>query len=341
MAYNTNWLNLVQEKPLEPKLPICDPHHHLWEFRHERVAHRYLLEEILEDVQGGGHNIVSTVFIECGAMYRKSGPKHMRCIGETEFVNGVAAMAASGLYGKTQVAAGIVGTADLTRGCRAGAVLDAQIVAGGGPKGRFKGIRHSASWDADPIIPKGRLNPGKGLYLDKTFREGFAELAPRNLSFEGWCYHHTIPDLTDLAKAFPDTTIILNHFGGPLGIGPYEGQQDEIFKTWRKDITELSKCPNVVAKLGGLNMEMNGFGFQHRPLPPTSDELVAAYRRYFEHTIDKFGPDRCMFESNFPVDMVSCSYTVLWNANKKMAKGASAKEKAALFHDTATRIYKL
>ena len=183
--------------------------------------------------------------------------------------------------------------------------------------------------------------PRAGSGASATVRAGFAELAPRGLSFEGWCYHHTIPELTSLAKAFPDTTIILNHFGGPLGIGPYEGKQDEIFKTWRKDITELAKCQNVVAKLGGLNMEMNGFGWHLRPMPPTSDELVTEYRRYFEHTINKFGPDRCMFESNFPVDMVSCSYNVLWNANKKMAKGASAKEKAALFLDTATRVYRL
>ncbi|WP_339635618.1 amidohydrolase family protein [uncultured Sneathiella sp.] len=334
---NIDWLNATQEETLDPALPICDPHHHLWDLRPGRVTQRYLLDEILVDV-GSGHNIVSTVFIECGAMYRSSGPDEMKPVGETEFVNGIAAMSASGLYGDTRIAAGIVGTADLMLGEAVGPVLDAHVAAG---CGRFRGIRHRASWDPDADVPNSLPTTIENLYLDATFRKGFAELAPRNLSFEGWCYHPQIPQLTDLARTFPDTTIILNHFGGPLGIGPYQGKHDEYFPDWKKSITELATCPNVVAKLGGINMEINGFDWHHMQRPPSSAELMEATRRFYDHTIEQFGPDRCMFESNFPVDKVSCSYNILWNSFKRLTMDYSDAEKAALFHDTAGRIYRL
>ncbi len=334
---NRDWLDQVVEETLEPDLPIIDPHHHLWEFRHERAAHRYLLDELLEDINAG-HNIVQTVFIECGAMFREDAGHKWEVIGETEFVNGVAAMSASGLYGPCRVAAGIVGRADLQLGAEVGEVLVALVAAGGG---RFRGIRHQCTWHEHPDIPNGRNDPPAHVMLDAKFREGFAQLAPRRLSFEAWCYHTQIGDVIDLARAFPDTTIILNHFGGPLGIGPYVGKHDEIFPGWQADITELATCPNVVAKLGGLVMELNGFGWHERDRPPGSAELMETNRRWFEHTIEAFGPTRCMFESNFPVDMVSCSYNVLWNSFKRLVAGASVGEKASLFHDTAARVYRL
>ena len=334
---NHDWLALTPEEPLEPGLPICDPHHHLWDRQPARVAPRYLLDEILEDA-GAGHHVVSTVFIECGAMFKPDGPEAMRPVGETEFVNGVAAMSASGLYGKTRVAAGIVGTCDLRLGDRAGDVLDAQIAAGGG---RFRGIRRAAAWDPDPQVPNHRTEPGPRLFERDDFRAGFKHLAPRRLTFEAWCYHRQIPEVTALARAFPDTTIILNHFGGPLGVGSYAGKAREVFAEWRTAITELATCPNVVVKLGGINMEMNGFGWHERPKPPSSQELAAATRQYYELTIEKFGADRCMFESNFPVDKASCSYTVLWNSFKRLTAGYPATEKAKLFHDTAARVYRL
>lgn len=334
---NHEWLALTEEETLEPDLPICDPHHHLWEFRHERTEDCYLLDDILQDLNAG-HNIVSTVFIECGAMYKADGPDAMKPIGETEFVNGIAAMSASGLYGPQRVAAGIIGTADLNLGSAVGDVLDAHIPAGGG---RFRGIRHGGTWDASDRIPNARTDPAPKMFLDEKFREGFAQLAGRNLTFEGWCYHPQIPDLTDLARAFPDTTIILDHFGGPLCVGPYAGKRDEIFEEWKGYIDDLASCPNVVAKLGGLNMDFNGFGWHEQPRPPTSQELLDATRRYFEHTIERFGVDRCMFESNFPVDKLSCSYNVLWNSFKRLTADYSADEKAKLFHETATRVYSL
>jgi L-fuconolactonase len=326
------WLAQVNEPVLEPNLPICDPHHHLWDHPNSR----YLLDELLQDT-GSGHNVVSTVFVECASMYRTDGPEPMRCVGETEFVNGVAAMSASGGYGATRACKGIVSLADLNLGERVGEVLDAHMAVGS----RFKGIRHAAGWDPSPDVRKSHTNPTRGMLLDKTFREGFRELGKRSLSFDAWLYHPQIPELTDLARAFPDTTIILDHFGGPLGIGPYEGKRAEVFAQWRRSITELSKCRNVVAKLGGLAMPINGFGFHKGERPATSDELVAAGGDYYRHAIDCFGPQRCMFESNFPVDKASCSYRTLWNAFKKIAAGASNTEKAALFHDTATRVYRL
>ena len=334
---NRDWLALTLEDALDPALPICDPHHHLWDQQPGRVAPRYLLDEILDDVRAG-HNVVSTVFIECGAMFKPDGPEALRPVGETEFVNGVAAMSASGLYGPSRIAAAIIGTVDLRIGAAAGDVLDAHIAAGGG---RFRGIRRACAWDPDPDVPNHRTEPGPQLFRREDFRAGFAQLAPRRLTFEAWCYHRQIPDVTALARAFPDTTIILNHFGGPLGIGAYAGKAKDVFAEWRSAITELATCPNVVAKLGGINMEMNGFGWHEQSRPPSSQELANATRNYYDVTIEKFGADRCMFESNFPVDKASCSYTVLWNTFKRIASGATASEKAKLFHDTAARVYRV
>ena len=334
---NEAWLDKVQEAALEPDLPICDPHHHLWDQNKRAMQPRYLLDEIVEDVSSG-HNIVSTVFIECGAMFKPDGPEAFRCVGETEFVNGIAAMSATGLYGKTKIAAGIIGTVDLRIGDQAADVLDAQIAAGGG---RFRGIRRGAFWHASPAIENHRTEPPEGLMLREDFRRGFKHLAPRKLTFEVWCSHPQIPDAVSLAQAFPDTTLILDHFGGPCGIGPYAGKADEVFADWKTKIDALAKCQNVVAKLGGLNMPVNGYGWEKRANPPTSVELAQATRRYFDYTMEKFGPKRCMFESNFPVDKFSCSYTVLWNSFKILSKGFSADERAAMFCGTAERVYRL
>jgi predicted TIM-barrel fold metal-dependent hydrolase len=326
------WLSQVVEDIIEPERPICDPHHHLW----HRAGSRYLLDELMADT-GSGHNVVSTVFVECASMYRADGPEALRPVGETEFVNGVAAMTASGGYGEFRACLGIVGLADLTLGAQAGAVLDAHMAA----SSRFRGIRHAAGWDASDDIRNSHTDPAQGLLLDPKFREGFAELGKRGLSFDAWLYHPQIPELTDLARAFPDTTIIFNHFGGPLGIGPYAGRREEIFAAWQDDVAALAECPNVYAKLGGLVMPINGFDFHRRDLPASSDEIVAATGRYHRHAIECFGAERCMFESNFPVDKASCSYHVLYNAFKKMVADASETEKAALFHDTAHKAYRL
>ena len=334
MATNDDWLVQVKEDTIDPALPICDPHHHLWDHRVGRVERRYLLDEILHDLQSG-HNIVSTVFIEHLAMFRADGPDEMKYVGEVEFANGVAAMAASGLYGKTRVAAGIVGYADLATGSRVRAVLEAEIAAA---PDRFRGIRCTGAWDPDPQIARARA---PGLYLDAKFREGFAELAALGLTFDVTCRYHQLSDCVDLARAFPGTTMILNHLGGIVGVRAYAGRQEEIFAAWRDSMADLAACPNVVVKLGGLAMDYTGFGWHERSKPPTSRELCDATRRYYETAIEQFGPDRCMFESNFPVDKISCSYNVLWNSFKRITKTCSASEKARLYHDTASRIYRL
>jgi predicted TIM-barrel fold metal-dependent hydrolase len=326
------WIAQVVEDVVEPELPIVDPHHHLW----DHPGRRYLIDELLADT-GSGHRVAATVFVECMSMYRADGPEAMRPVGETEFVNGVAAMSASGRYGPTRVAAGIVSFADLTLGDGAGAVLDAHIAA----SPRFRGIRHAAGWDASDQVRNSHTNPAPGLLADSEFRRGFAQLARRGLTFDAWLYHPQLPELTALARAFPDTTIVLDHLGGPLGIGPYEGRRAEIFAYWRGALRDLAACRNVVVKLGGMAMPINGFGFHKAPKPATSAELAQAGRDWYLHAIDCFGPARCMFESNFPVDRQSCSYQVLWNAFKRMTSGFGAADRAALFHDTAARVYRL
>jgi predicted TIM-barrel fold metal-dependent hydrolase len=339
------WYKLTKEDPLEPELQICDPHHHLWDypdsFPEDRVpasarpVRHYLLKDLLEDV-GGGHNIVRTVFLQCSSQYRKDGPPEMSPVGETEFVQGIAAQAASGQYGNTLIAAGIISFADLTLGAAVSPVLEAHIAAS---RNRFRGIRFITTWDASPDVSSRVKNPK--LLADPVFREGFACLQRYNLSFDSWLYHTQLLDLADLAKAFPYTMIILNHIGGPLGIGPYAGRREKVFQVWKRGIAALAVCPNVLVKLGGLGMPLNGFSWFERPMPPGSAELAQAMAPYYNYCIEKFGVSRCMFESNFPVDRTSYSYTVVWNAFKRIAKDFSPSEKAALFYDTAVRAYRL
>jgi predicted TIM-barrel fold metal-dependent hydrolase len=328
-------LAAAAEPALEPDLPIIDPHHHLWDF----PSHRYLLEEILADT-GSGHNIEQTVFIECAVFYRPDVGKDMRYVGEVEFVNGISAMSASGRYGPTKVAAGIVGRADLTNGARVEEVLVAQIAAG---CGRFKGIRHAAGWeDKTREIHNSHTNPPEHLYRDHAdFREGFAVLGKLGLTFDAWLYHTQLPDLIDLARAFPDQPIVLNHVGGPMGLGWYGERRADEFEAWRKSVVELAGCANVTMKVGGMGMKLNGFGFEAREKAPSSDELADAWRPYVETCIDAYGAERCMFESNFPVDKISGSYGNYWNAFKKLSSGASADEKANLFKETARKFYTL
>jgi L-fuconolactonase len=282
--------------------------------------------------------VVATVFVECRAFYKADGPAELRSLGETEFVNGVAAMSASGVYGDLRACAGIVGNVDLLLGDRAKGVLEKHLAAGGG---RFRGIRNSASWDADPDVlgPLNRLEAG--FYLRDDFRAGFRHLAPMGLSFDAWLLEPQLPELIDLVRAFPDTTVVLDHVGTPLGRGRYTGRREERFPTWKANIQELARSPNVNVKLGGLAMAFCNFpSFLQEPRAPSS-ELADQWRPYIETCIEAFGPERCMFESNFPVDMGSCSYATLWNAFKHLAKGASAAEKTALFSGTASRVYKL
>jgi predicted TIM-barrel fold metal-dependent hydrolase len=340
------------EEIIDPALPIIDPHHHLWdrspvlhlmqqrEHPFQRVldfAARYLLDEFLVDLNSG-HNVQATVFLECHSMLKTEGEPETRYLGETEFVNGVAAMSASGIYGPIKVCAGIVGNVPLNIGARAGELLDRHVAAGGG---RFRGVRNSASWDADAGVlgPIGRQ--GAGLYLNPQFREGFAELGKRGLSFDAWMLEPQLPDLIDLARAFPGTPIVLDHVGTPLGLASYAGKREERFATWKANMRELAKCQNVHVKLGGLAMAFCGFPSTRPERNATSEEMAKEWAPYIETCIEAFGAKRCMFESNFPVDGVTCTYPILWNALKRVAKSCSADEKADLFFNTANRFYRL
>jgi len=328
------WLDRRREEIIEPDLAIVDPHHHLVD---RPETGRYLLPALLADL-GSGHNISATVYLEWLSMYRATGPAELRPVGEIEFANGVAAMSASGTYGKTQVCAGIVGYADLTLGAAVEQVLEAMIVAGGG---RFRGIRFITASHPNQAAWGSMVTRPEGLLSDNRVRDGFARLAPLGLSFDAWMYHTQLAELADLARAFPETQIVLDHVGGPIGLGRYAGKRDEVFVEWSGRICELAACPNVHVKLGGLGMRMFGFDLHTRELPPSSKELAAAWRPYIETCIAAFGPERAMFESNFPVDKGSCSYAALWNAFKGIAAGCSAAEKRALFSGTATKFYRL
>jgi len=328
------WLRGRREAIIEPDLPIVDPHHHLWD-----RGSRYLLDEFSSDIETG-HNIRGSVFVQCDSMYRADGDPDFAPVGETEFVNGVAAMSASGGYGPARICAGIVGFAELRLGARVDAVLEAHLRAAGE---RFKGIRGRSVWDADQTIKGSSKDFPKGLLLDATFREGYARLSRYGLSFDSWLFHPQIPELADLAGKFPETPVILDHIGAPLAIGVYAGKKDAVFAEWRRNLAELARRPNVVVKLGGLAMHLFGFDLDsaHRATPASSEELASAWRPYVETCIEIFGADRCMFESNFPVDKRGVSYAVLWNAFKRLAADCSADEKAALFKDTASRVYRL
>src|ERR1700704_414034 len=327
-----DWLARGKEKIIDPQRPIVDPHHHLW----DRGGQRYLIEEMASDI-ASGHNIVATVYVDCRSMYRADGPEAFRPVGEVEFANGIAAMSASGGYGPAAICAGIVSHVNLLLGEAARPVLEAEIAAG---NGRFRGIRHSSPWDADPDVGIYATRP-KGLLLDPTFRKGFACLAPLGLSFDAWLFHPQIGELTDLARAFPDTRIVLDHCGGPIGIGRYANRRDEIFPVWKASILEIAECRNVVVKLGGLAMCLLGYDFHLRPKPPSSEQAAAAWRPYIETCIEAFGPDRCMFESNFPPDKGQCSYQVIFNAFKRLSAQYSEAEKTALFSKTAIDVYRL
>ena len=331
---NSAWRSSHREAIIEPDLPIIDAHHHLW----DRNGQTYLLKEFMTEAQSG-HNIVGSVFVECGAYYRKTGPEMMERLGEVEFANGIAAIGASQMYGNTQVCAGIVGSADLTYGTEIGQLLDAQIAAAGG---RFRGIRLITKWDADEQLNNGRYLIPPKLMSDPDFRKGFAELGPRNLSFDAMIYHPQIPEVIDLARTYPDTTIILNHIGGLLAkTRTYLAKEKEATDTWRTLMTELAKCPNVYVKLGGLGMPYLGFGFESMSKPADSTQLAAAWGPLFDACIEAFGAQRCMFESNFPPDRASVDYHVIWNAFKRVAAKYSAADKQALFFGTAAKAYQL
>ena len=333
-----DWLALTQEPPLEPELPICDPHHHFWDLRPQRIPYqRYLLHELAADINCG-HNVRSTVFIEARSMYRADGPEEIRPVGEVEFVQGLAAASASGVYGPGRAAAAIVGHADLNLGEGVAPVLEALQAAS---PNRFRGIRHSVTWDPHPEVENTAAHNRAGQLASEEFRAGARVLSRMGLSLEGWLYFPQLMELADFARALPDLTIIMNHIGGLIRVGPYANRNEEVLGIWRSGIAAVAACPNVHVKLGGIGMPRTGFDWHDRDVPIGSEELAEAMSHFMNYCVEQFGPDRSMFESNFPVDRVSYSYNVMYNAFKRLSKGYSATERAAMFHDTAARVYRI
>jgi predicted TIM-barrel fold metal-dependent hydrolase len=310
------WLDLGMEAPIETDIPIIDPHHHM---SYTPGPGRYNLEDILADTKG--NNIRQTVAL----------------VGTNliEWVNGCAAETASGVHGETHIAAGIIGGGDLTKGDAAAAELEKQMA----DSRRFRGMRHATGWTNPPFRPQ---NTKEHMLMDPQFQKGIAQLQRLGLSFEAFLHYNQLHDVVELAHKFPDLPIVLNHIGGILGVGAWEGKIEEVYQAWKPAIKEVATCPNVAVKVGCLGSNyMTGFGWEKRPKPPTSDELVEKNRRWWDHTIEVFTPNRCMFESNFPPDKETSSYTVLWNHFKKYSKSYSKSERAAMFHDTAMRVYRL
>lgn len=324
---NDAWLATYSEPVIEPDLPIIDPHHHLW----LRNGYLYLLPELAADM-ASGHNIIATVYAECRSMYRINGPAAERSLGETEFVAGIAAMSDSGTFGSTDACAAMFGSIDLTLGAKIEPLLERHIALSGG---RFKGVRYSTGWDAAPEIHNIAAAPE--MLADARVREAIAVLDRMGLSLDVWLYHPQLDEVTDLARAFPNLTIILNHVGSPIMGGPYRDKLDDMRNDWAAAIKRVAECPNVFIKLGAVPMRRIG----DKSIPPGSEEVAAAWQPYIEPCIEAFGADRCMFESNFPVQKRWASYQVTWNAFKRIASGASPHEKAALFADSAARAYRI
>ena len=328
------WLSLVQEAPLRPSQPIVDAHHHLW----DRDGFRYLLEEYTDDIGYSGRNVVASIFVQCRSMYRQHGPEALKAVGEVEFVRGIAAQAQSGYYGSTHVAAGIVGGADLMLGDAVAPVLDAMQDAG---NHLFKGVRTPVAAHADPSIRSNPVPTREGLMRTPAFIAGAKQLAQRGLVLDLWVYQTQLDDVVHLAQTLPTLRIVVNHAGGPLGIGTYQEHPERHFADWRRALSQLAACPNIFIKIGGFGMPIMGFDWTSASTPPTSLALASRIEPYVAACIELFGYQRCMFESNFPVDKGSFSYSVLWNAYMRVTQEWTETDRQQVFHDTACHVYQL
>lgn len=334
---NPAWLDLHREAVLEPELSIVDPHHHLW----ERPGAHYGVDDYLADA--AGHRLESTVFVECTTSYRPDGPDELKPLGETAFACAMA-IQAEARPSSARLCAGIVGYVDLGLGAAVESILNKHLGLAGG---RFKGVRNSVSWHSDESIRMPLRQPkrpiAESMLADPKMRAGAAVLGRFGLSFDVWLYHPQLDELAALAKACPSTSIIVNHLGGPLGVGPYAARRADGFAEWRAALARLAAHPNVWLKFGGLGMRVSGLstGADDTPAPASSVQLANLWRPYFDACMESFGPRRSMFESNFPMDKGAMRYATLWNAFKRLTHGASVAERDALFRRTAMRVYRL
>jgi predicted TIM-barrel fold metal-dependent hydrolase len=333
LAESRRWSRQHEEPVLEPELPFVDAHHHFF----DRPDGRYELDELFEDI--AGQNVLATVFVECESKYRALGSDRLRPVGETEYVVGLATDKRT-QSSTCRVAAGIIGFADLMLGHAVDEVLAEHVAAA---RGRFRGIRYRVMWDphGTGMFAKGPPRYRAGIMMDPQFRAGFSRLARFGLVFDTWQYFFQLSELYDLARAFPETTIVVDHVGGTIRVGPYARPNGHLEQTWLDSMRALASLPNVYLKVGGLGMTMYGFGFHEQPIAPNSQQLAKVWRPYFETSVELFGPRRCMLQSNFPADQQSCSYRAIWNAFKLLTKNYSLSERNSLFSDTANKVFRL
>lgn len=326
-----DWYRQAEEPAIDPGRKIIDPHFHFF----SGFGHNYLAEDLLADV-GGGHNVVAMVYVEGNADFFKMGG----ATGEVRFAITEGARMRAMQNSRNPICdpvAGIVAYADL----RAPDIDDQLDALAMSAEGRLRGIRNTSAWDASPEVRNGHTKPPQGMLADPKFIAGLRRLARRNLTFDSLAYHPQISELAALARQVPEATIVCNHLGGPIGVGPYKNKMEDFFGAWKIDMSDLASCQNVLVKLGGMAMSYSGWDWHKRASAPSSEEYFSTYYKWYDHAINAFGPGRCMFEGNFPVDKVSISYGNLWNAFKKIASDLSSGEKEQLFFSTASRAYRL
>jgi L-fuconolactonase len=335
-APREEWLARAEPEPvLDPDLPIVDPHLHLWQPPH---GHRYYVEEYARDLVACGHNVEASVYLQCFHMYRAHGPNHLKYVGETEFAVGQAAMAASGTFTRSRVAAGIVGYADLTLGKLTQQLLEAHVEAG---NGRFRGVRQLAKWDADPAVRGAYSAPAPSLYMDAAFGEGLDLVTKMGLSFDASVFHPQLPEVAALARAHADANIVLIHCGSPVGHGRYAGRHEENYAAWLAGMKQVASCPNVTVKMGGLLINLANFDFARAAAPPTSAQLAELWKPWIEPCLELFGAERSMASSNFPVDKAGFGYGTVWNMFKRLTAGCTAEERRLVLGGTAKRVYRI
>lgn len=321
----------VHEEIVLPHLPVVDSHMHLW----DRIGFDYFASEFLADV-ADGHDVRSSVYVECGMAYDAFSPDPMLAVDETRYAVKQAALGQGHTH---KLAEGILGAANLLLGDEIQPVLEAHVEAA---QGRFRGVRFRVAFDADPEAgyhESGYLN--ENVLHRPELLASARILARMGLTLELWGFHPQLADVKAFARKVPEVQIVLNHVGGPLGVGRYADMRKQVFAEWSQGMRALADEANVMVKLSGLGISRLGLRQAGGQAHTTSDQLVAAWGPFVRHCVETFGPDRSIFGSNFPVDRATASYRTLLNAYKKMLLDLSDDELRAVFAENARRTYRL
>lgn len=319
-----------QAQDFNQRVPrFIDPHHHLW----DRGGERYLVDEFSVDLAVVG-SPEGTVYVECLNSYRESGSKHLRSLGEAQFFVDLIRDPDSALR---NIVTGFVGNGDLALGHDLADVLDGYADIAGES---FRGVRYCVAWDKDERIHTA-FETHRGMLLQSNLGDSVAYLRHRGLSLDLWVYFTQLDEVKHFLAKNPGVEVVLNHCGGPIGVGRFAGKREEVFCSWRKGLADVAAHEEVCIKFGGLGMALAGFGWHKRDKWPVISDYVQAWRPYFDVCLELFGPERIMFESNFPVDRKGCDYGSLWSAFLGLADNLSDSERDALFFSTARRVYRL